>query len=521
MEEEMKIVQINNVRVYSSRPTAGPPDGRWWDLSGIYNEAGKLGFKPKFDLKKLNVKLNSVVISQLGDGKPETYAVEELHFFGDFRMINLDATVFRREDVEEGGGNITRLTDLMTYKTSNHSKSGLKSLECNERGCSQYQVEIHDLLLNRKDIDIHSEMLLDDVLRKWNWPMNTARIKAECVEWAARSKPRIRVRLPKVHYQNSGNLTCEDHNTILSGILFEAGNIYCGNWKVSDETSRLETCVTVDNCRRVLRIVGAGHPISQNDWRNLMALVIGMGVDLTTFEVTARALRYFGGTGHDSGIQAMSQDSSGMYAQKKVSAPRATNQRPAPKPSPQETKRPDPPKFFKKKVPMRPSVSKRDSVSSSFEEKLPPPEAKKKDPAGFLGKKVTMRPKASVSKIDREFDYKRALSKLHLKKAETHLPTLKEWKKRSGVDFHFRDRSSIVKIDGALQAYWYAVYTKDIERRRKALHDLYIEIDHYKYYQIEEKLGRRQKAPSSRLSAVEWLEEMVWIERKLISLLRS
>jgi hypothetical protein len=105
---------------------------------------------------------------------------------------------------------------------------------------------------------------------------------------------KIKVRFAHTDYKKGG---CTQHIEVLSGLLFESGNVYAGNFGAA-ASDNLEAQVTLDNTRRVARIASAGHKITQNDWRNLMLAVFGSDVDLGSFYFTANYLKVWKSFNH-------------------------------------------------------------------------------------------------------------------------------------------------------------------------------------------------------------------------------
>lgn len=314
-------VEINNIKVWKSPVTAGLVQSVWWDLVAIYDKAtqcrtGQPGCtQAGWDDVKRDLQ---TIVTRRGKKSGILLAIDF------FQQVN--ANIFNLSVLQNATGNISSLTTSSLSDKVGGNMSARKivkdALSATGDSCRLYQQEIIKLLktssrplqrivvnrLLKSYTGRRSNVVTLDTL---GWKENSARVKVYMG-----GSPKIYIDLPEKYYiTNQMNLTEVDYVTILSGTLFECGNVVEKSDTVSGDTRcEYETRVTLDNAIRVLNIALHGGIISQQDWRNLMAFVIGMQFDVKTGQYNfQRALEYFNKTPHNVSDQTLRQVSSQIY----------------------------------------------------------------------------------------------------------------------------------------------------------------------------------------------------------------
>jgi hypothetical protein len=332
-------LEINNIKVWRTPTTSGWVHSTWWDLSPIYDKASQctsgtpgIAVKKGWDQIKSDLKL-------IATRKKPTGMLLGIDFF---YQVNATSNIFNLPILKRVNATPTTLTtqDLVAKLGGNIDARNIvkDALLHTGANCRLYQQTICSLLnlsarpLNRivvYGLKTRSTNPKLDTTESLGWDANSARVKAYIV-----GGPRIYIHLPILHYVNGRNrLTEADFVTILSGLLFEIGNLVehteiaraaqrlaKKNGNTSEEARqkekvcKRETRVTLDNALRVLRIALQGGVLAQQDWRNLMAVVIGMQFNVNNGQYSfQRALEFFKKTPHNLGDRTLSQISKKTY----------------------------------------------------------------------------------------------------------------------------------------------------------------------------------------------------------------
>ncbi|WP_022668429.1 hypothetical protein [Desulfospira joergensenii] len=175
------------------------------------------------------------------------------------------------------------------------------ALGCTDAGCVAYQQEIFSLLSNSGNVVINAGVTIGSNLKKeYGQIAVPEKVKVYTVlpEREANMPVQIRVKFASKKYLESSAVHSR-HVEILSGILFEAGNVYTGNFG-ANASKDTEAKVAAHNTRQVARIA-KNYPITQNDWRNLMKLFFATNVSALTFQCTANYVTAFKSGSHDIG----------------------------------------------------------------------------------------------------------------------------------------------------------------------------------------------------------------------------
>ena len=162
------------------------------------------------------------------------------------------------------------------------------AVTCGDAGCEAYQEAILTLLKNRADVRVNAYKTPGTKLAEYGQDRMPEKVKFYTRLRQSDGRPQIEVLFAKDTYKTSS--THARHVEILSGILFEAGNVYCGNYH--QPSQKKEATVFTHNVRQVMGIAKR-HPITQTDWRNLMTLLLATDINVTTFKTTEMAVRAF------------------------------------------------------------------------------------------------------------------------------------------------------------------------------------------------------------------------------------
>ena len=250
------------------KQTAGRAGKPWWDMSGQIQIA----------LTKMNPKTKhkewlNALLTKLQEGK-DASSIEELKL--DFSSVKFSGKL-KRTKIQYGTKHSkVKLPDRV--QGYGDLPNGLRAaLKCNKKSCAPYLPHIETLLKDFPEVEIlgraHSKKTKEEH-KQAGWGAKSWKISAYCQKpQYTPSHPRIFVSTTAAY--RKGALCCEDHVTLLSGILFEAGNVYVGNTDVKTDTHEQEVPVTLYNVARVLDIIAKGGMVSQNDWRNVIGLEIG------------------------------------------------------------------------------------------------------------------------------------------------------------------------------------------------------------------------------------------------------
>ncbi len=172
------------------------------------------------------------------------------------------------------------------------------ALECREFGCKAYQDEIFSLLQPCGNTEINGGFSTKK--QEWGQDVLPEKVKAYTVKPEREPNMDVVIRLRFAAPNYKTDTSHSRHAEILSGILFEAGNVYIRNFGGRASQIR-EAHVTCHNVRQVARIAKKNYPITQNDWRNLMQLLFETKVKTETFQCTGDYISAFRGGKHDVG----------------------------------------------------------------------------------------------------------------------------------------------------------------------------------------------------------------------------
>jgi len=291
------------ISVYTESRTGGPPPpGTWWDLKSIIDHGlGAVGGDKDLYVKKvLNLRLHTKdhksAVEWLKEVSKDESAQDKF-FSAYFVDLSLPHVTGNNLACYASTGKANDLGKL-TRNKGVYEDAYTSAVGCTKDGCKAYQMAILQLLGSRDDVRVNLYKPAKPTRDKYGLTAMPEKIKFQTSFTQAYQKPQIDVLFGSDNYKT--NFTCARHTEILSGILFEAGNVYTGNYGGGDRkpTQTQETAVFVHNARQVAGIA-RHHPITQNDWRNLMTLILATDTDLKTFKCTNMAVSAFTGSVHD------------------------------------------------------------------------------------------------------------------------------------------------------------------------------------------------------------------------------
>jgi hypothetical protein len=291
------------ITVYTESRTGGPPPpGTWWDLKSIIGHGlgavegdTDLYVKKVLDLR-MRTKDHAAAVKWLEEVSKDESAQDKFFsaYFVDLSVPHVNGNNL---PAYASAGKVDDLGKLARSKGS-FEDAYTSAVGCTKDGCKAYQKAILQLLGNRDDVKLNLYKAAKAERQKYGLDVMPEKIKFLTRFTQAQKKPQIDVIFGSDNYRNK--FTCARHTEILSGILFEAGNVYSGNYGGGDRdpTQAQETAVFVHNARQVAGIARQ-HPVTQNDWRNLMTLILATDTDLKTFKCTKMAVDAFTGSVHD------------------------------------------------------------------------------------------------------------------------------------------------------------------------------------------------------------------------------
>jgi len=286
------------ISVYTELGRTGgpPPPKNWWDLDGI------LGLGLATSQNSLETYFAKVLSLRIPSGKHDVGKrlkdlakdkMQDVFFASVFLDPSAASIGGNNLPPEKSAGTVAQLTELDT--SGSYADAVTQALQCTDAGCKAYQEAILDLLKDRSDVRLNAYRNTSPVkLKEYGQDVMKEKVKFYTKLRMSDSRPQIEVLFASEKYKNSSSHA--RHVEILSGILFEAGNVYCGNY--IKPTKKKETEVFVHNARQVLGIARS-HPVTQTDWRNVMTLLLATDVNVTTFKCTQMAFEAFAGADHD------------------------------------------------------------------------------------------------------------------------------------------------------------------------------------------------------------------------------
>jgi len=294
----MSTIRRLGISVYTELGRTGgpPPPKNWWDLDGILKLGLDVNEKdlPTYFKKVLSLRIPKgeqdieKQLRELAKGK----SLQDVFFesvFLDLSAANVHGNILQ---CQKSVGKVAKLTDLTIGGSYANAITG--AMECTDAGCEAYQKAILELLRDRADVRVNAYKTPGAKLQEYGQVVMPEKVKFYTRLRRSDSRPQIEVLFASEKYKNPSSHA--RHVEILSGVLFEAGNVYCGNY--DPPSQRKETEVFAHNTRQVIGIA-RNHPITQTDWRNMMTLLLTTDINITTFKCTALAIRAFTVSAHD------------------------------------------------------------------------------------------------------------------------------------------------------------------------------------------------------------------------------